>query len=112
MDIIFRFRPVWELALQVFWGLRLIQALSVTFEPSIVYKIIPWRCKVLQKYPKVFQKYSKLSKKYSKSAPKVLQKYSRSTPKVPQRYSIDSWIPSGSAVSQQSTNAVETRVCT
>ena len=104
MDIIFRFRPVWEPSVfgtASFLGLQLIQALSVTFGSSIVYKIMPERRKVLQKYPKstpnpkstsrVLQKYSKstpkLPKKYFKSTPKVLQKFSKSTPKVPQKYS-------------------------
>ena len=73
-----------------FWGLRLIQALSVTFGSSIVYKIMPWRRKVLQQYSKSTpnpKSTSKVLQKYSKSTPKLPKKYSKSTPKVPQKYS-------------------------
>ena len=44
MDITFTFRPVWEPSVfgtAGFLGLRLIQAFSVTFGSSIVYKIMP-----------------------------------------------------------------------
>ena len=98
MDIIFRFRPVWEPSM---FGTA--SFLGVTVNSSIVCYLWVKHClqdhamktystpKVPESIPKVLQNCQKSTSKVlqqcSKSTPKVPRKYSKSTPKVLQKYS-------------------------